>query len=54
MTKFTVIPASRTTLPAEPFRGRHFINGQWRDSADGRTFERISPSHGIHQRMTSV
>ena len=47
MTNFTVIPASRTTLPSEPYKGRHFINGQWQDSADGRTFDRVSPSHGI-------
>jgi betaine-aldehyde dehydrogenase len=43
----TVIPSTRTGLPTEPFIGRHFINGEWRDSADGTTFERIAPSHGI-------
>ncbi|WP_297103096.1 aldehyde dehydrogenase family protein [uncultured Devosia sp.] len=43
----TVIPSTRTGLPTEPFIGRHFINGAWRDSADGATFERIAPSHGV-------
>ena len=43
----TVIPSTRTGLPTEPYIGRHFINGAWRDSADGATFERIAPSHGV-------
>ena len=47
MTELTLIPASDAALPAEPRRGRHLIGGAWRDSADGATFERISPSHGI-------
>ncbi|MBA68576.1 MAG: sorbosone dehydrogenase [Rhizobiales bacterium] len=36
-----------SVIPAEPFRGRHMIGGEWRDSADGATFERISPAHGV-------
>lgn len=47
MTEFTLIPASGGALPAEPFTGRHLIDGQWTDSADGATFERVSPSHGV-------
>jgi betaine-aldehyde dehydrogenase len=43
----TIIPSTRTGLPTEPYIGRHFINGEWRDSADGATFDRIAPSHGI-------
>ena len=46
MTKMTVIAASGATLP-EAFTGRHLIAGQWRDSADGAVFERLSPSHGV-------
>lgn len=35
-------------VPAgEPYVGRHLIDGAWRDSADGATFERVSPSHGV-------
>jgi betaine-aldehyde dehydrogenase len=54
MTKFTVVPASRTTLPVEPFRGRHFIDGKWQDSVDGKTFERISPSHGVVASVSAL
>jgi betaine-aldehyde dehydrogenase len=43
----TVIPSTRTGLPTEPYIGRHFINGEWRNSADGAMFERIAPSHGV-------
>ncbi|KQW29807.1 sorbosone dehydrogenase [Rhizobium sp. Root274] len=34
-------------LPKAPFEGRHLIDGIWQGSADGATFDRISPSHGI-------
>jgi betaine-aldehyde dehydrogenase len=47
MTQFTIIPATQTELPERPFQGRHLINGKWRGSADGKTFERVSPSHGV-------
>ena len=36
-----------SALPSEPFRARHLIGGEWRDSAGGETFERVSPAHGI-------
>ena len=43
MTKFTVIPASLTALPQEPYKGRHFINGQWQDTkGQGELFEMLS------------
>lgn len=29
------------------FAGRHLIDGVWVDSANGATFERVSPSHGV-------
>jgi acyl-CoA reductase-like NAD-dependent aldehyde dehydrogenase len=32
---------------AAPYQGRHFINGTWCDSVDGKTFDRVSPSHGM-------
>ncbi|MCC0031017.1 MAG: aldehyde dehydrogenase family protein [Brucellaceae bacterium] len=47
MTELTLIAATETALPEAPFQGRHLIGGEWRDSADGATFERLSPSHGI-------
>lgn len=47
MNQFTIVPASRNAVPDKPFRGRHLINGQWQGSADGKTFDRVSPSHGI-------
>ncbi len=43
----TLIAGSNAALPAEPFAARHLIDGVWRDSADGATFERISPAHGV-------
>ena len=47
MSEFTIIPSSRAALPKEPYQGRHFINGKHAASADGKTFERVSPSHGV-------
>lgn len=41
MSSVGFVPAS------EPYVGRHLIDGAWRDSADGATFERVSPSHGV-------
>ena len=46
MTDMTVIAASGAQLP-DTFTGRHLIGGAWVDSADGATFDRISPSHGV-------
>lgn len=46
MTKMTVIGASGAELP-RAFTGRHLINGDWQDSADGASFDRVSPSHGV-------
>ncbi len=47
MTAYTIIPASDVPLADTPFQGRHLIGGVWQGSADGRTFDRTSPSHGI-------
>lgn len=46
MIDMTINTAVPFELP-EPFQGRHLINGEWRDSASGETFFRISPSHGV-------
>ncbi|MCX7865061.1 MAG: aldehyde dehydrogenase family protein, partial [Novosphingobium sp.] len=54
MSGYTIIPASRTTLPTEPVKGRHLINGKWQDSSHGRTFERISPSHGMVASVSAL
>ena len=42
-----IISEQTVALPAAPYRARHFINGVAQDSADGRTSDRISPSHGV-------
>ncbi|MEM9523110.1 MAG: aldehyde dehydrogenase family protein [Pseudomonadota bacterium] len=34
-------------MPKEVFQGRHLIDGVWRESETGETFERVSPAHGI-------
>ena len=46
MSDLNVVPISEAKLPAEPFTARHLIGGTWCQSADGATFERVSPSHG--------
>ena len=37
----------RRGAAGEPFAARHLIDGDWRDSADGATFDRVSPAHGV-------
>ena len=46
MSDLNVVSLSEAKIPAEPFVARHLIDGAWRGSADGTTFERTSPSHG--------
>ncbi len=46
MTDMTIISASDAVLADAPYAGRHLIGGQWQGSADGATFDRLSPSHG--------
>lgn len=46
MSDLNVVSISEAKLPADPFVARHLIDGDWRQSADGSTFERVSPSHG--------
>jgi acyl-CoA reductase-like NAD-dependent aldehyde dehydrogenase len=45
MSELNVVSLSEVQLPAEPFRARHLIDGEWQASGDGATFERVSPSH---------
>ena len=40
-----LVPATGIALPP-PYEGRHLIDGEWRGSQDGRTFDRLSPAHG--------
>jgi acyl-CoA reductase-like NAD-dependent aldehyde dehydrogenase len=47
MNDLTIIHASQAKLPGAPFKGRHLIAGEWRASADGASFDRFSPSHGV-------
>ena len=47
MTKLTLIAGTNETLTGAPYKGRHWIGGVWRDSADGQVFDRISPSHKV-------
>jgi acyl-CoA reductase-like NAD-dependent aldehyde dehydrogenase len=46
MTRLTVIPATGAVVPPAR-KNRHLIGGAWRDSADGATFDRASPSHQV-------
>jgi betaine-aldehyde dehydrogenase len=47
MNDLTVIAASNAVLPETPFECLNLIGGAWRASANGATFDRHSPSHGI-------
>ena len=47
MTMLTLIAGTDEVLDDAPFMGRHLIGGVWKDSVDGRTFDRISPSHKV-------
>ena len=47
MNDLTINAAISVDLPDAPYEGKHFIDNAWLDSADGATFERVSPSHGI-------
>ncbi len=48
MGNLNVISAfSSDHLPSEPFIARHLIDGEWRNSREGATFERQSPAHGV-------
>ncbi|MFN3844653.1 MAG: aldehyde dehydrogenase family protein [Paracoccaceae bacterium] len=46
MQDLTIISATGTALPASR-HNRHFIGGDWQDSASGETFDRLSPAHGV-------
>jgi len=45
MNDLNVVSICEAEIPNEPFIARHLIDGSWRESADGATFERLSPSH---------
>lgn len=47
MNDLTLIAGSATPLTVDIYHGRHWIGGQWQNSADGRTFDRVSPSHDV-------
>ena len=46
MNDLHILSDQTIALPDAPYRARHFINGVAQDGADGRTSDRLSPSHG--------
>lgn len=46
MTELNIISGQTVAPPDAPYRARHFIDGAFCDSVDGRTSDRIAPSHG--------
>lgn len=42
-----IISDQSVAMPDGPYKARHFIDGAVVDSADGRTSDRLSPSHGV-------
>ena len=47
MLDLTLVAATGAALPTRPAEVRHLIDGTWCGSADGATFERRSPAHGV-------
>lgn len=47
MNQINITPALTAAIPSEPFQGRDLIDGRWVGSADGSTFDRDSPAHGV-------
>ncbi|WP_295529891.1 aldehyde dehydrogenase family protein [uncultured Thioclava sp.] len=47
MSDLTILADQTTEMLKAPYQARHFIDGTYVDSADGRTSERVSPSHGV-------
>lgn len=47
MNDMTITATVAAPLPKAPFEGRHLIDGTWRGSENGETFDRHSPSHGV-------
>lgn len=47
MLDLNILSEQSVEMRAEPYQARHFINGEFLDSADGRKSDRVSPSHGI-------
>lgn len=47
MLDLNILSEQTVPMPDAPYKARHFINGVSMDSADGKTSDRVSPSHGI-------
>lgn len=47
MTDLNIISEQTLALPAAPYHARHYIDGAFCDSADGRVSDRVAPSHGV-------
>ncbi|WP_417605974.1 aldehyde dehydrogenase family protein [Primorskyibacter flagellatus] len=47
MLDLNILSEQTIDMPQAPYQARHFINGEYIDSADGRKSDRVSPSHGI-------
>jgi len=46
MADFRITSKQMISMPDAPYQARHFIDGVYIDSADGRKSDRVSPSHG--------
>ncbi len=47
MLDLNILSDQTVDVPSGPYQAQHFIDGAFTDSADGRTSDRVSPSHGI-------
>ena len=47
MKDLNIISEQTVAMPDAPYQARHFIDGVFLESADGKKSDRISPSHGV-------
>lgn len=54
MKDFNIIGAVGDQDRASVYEARHLIDGSWKDSADGATFDRTSPAHGTRVTVAAL
>lgn len=47
MADLNIVAKQTVAMPDTPYQARHFIDGKFTDSADGRKSDRVSPSHDM-------
>ncbi|MCV2879070.1 aldehyde dehydrogenase family protein [Sedimentimonas flavescens] len=47
MSDLNILSEQTVDMPDAPYQARHFIDGEFAQSADGQKSDRVSPSHGV-------